>query len=220
MLSLAIRQKKADKNPVAAVERLPEDNVRDRVLSPEEFQRLLDAAPGVLKAILLMAYDTGMRRGEILNLRWRQVDLRKGLIRLQGADTKTQEGRLVPLNARLTNLLKDAYHTSARAASGHVFHRQGQSIKDVRGAFARACRDAGLTDFRFHDLRHTAVTDMRRAGNDHLTVMKITGHRTLEVFQRYNSFDEDDLKQAALRHEQFITNLSQASPAVATLQSK
>lgn len=157
-----------------------------------------------------MAYDTGMRRGEILNLRWSQVDLTKGLVRLQGVDTKTQEGRLVPLNDRLTKLLKDAIHSPLRCASGHVFHRMGQPIKDVRGAFAKACRDAGLVDFRFHALRHTAVTDMRRAGNDHLTIMKITGHRTLEVFQRYNSFDEDDLKQAALRREQLITSLSQS----------
>jgi integrase len=182
MFSLAIRHKKADKNPMAAVERLREHNIRDRVLSPEEFQRLLEALPSSLHLVIIIAYYTGMRRGEILNLRWHQIDLSKGLIRLEGVDTKTQKGRLVPLNATLTALLKDVMQSPVRSATGHVFHRNGQPIKSIRGAFDRACREANLTDFHFHDLRHTAVTNMRRAGVDPLTAMKITGHKTMAVF--------------------------------------
>jgi integrase len=211
MFSLAIRHKKADKNPMAAVERLREDNVRDRVLSPEEFQRLLEAFPSSLRLVIITTYYTGMRRGEILNLRWHQIDLSKGLIRLEGVDTKTQKGRLVPLNATLTALLKDAMQSPVRRATGHVFHRDGQPIKSIRGTFDRACREASLTDLHFHDLRHTAVTNMRRAGVDPLTAMKITGHKTMAVFQRYNSFDEDDLRQAAAQQHQFIANLAQQS---------
>jgi integrase len=159
--------------------------------------------------VIIIAYYTGMRRGEILNLRWSQIDLSKGLIRLEGVDTKTQRGRLVPLNATLTALLKDVMQSPVRCTTGHVFHRNGQPIKSIRGAFDRACREANLTDFHFHDLRHTAVTNMRRAGVDPLTAMKITGHKTMAVFQRYNSFDEDDLRQAAAQQHQFITNLAQ-----------
>ena len=209
MFSLAIRHKKADKNPIAAVERLLEHNVRDRVLSSEEFQRLLNASPVYLQPVIIMAYYTGMRRGEILNLRWHKIDLSKGLLRLEGVDTKTQKGRLVPLNATLTALLKDAMQSPVRCATGHVFHRNGQPIRSIRGAFDRACREAGLTDFHFHDLRHTAVTNMRRAGIDALTAMKITGPKTMAAFQRYNSFDEDDLRQAAAQQHEFITNLAQ-----------
>jgi integrase len=211
MFNLAIRHKKADKNPMAAVERLQEHNVRDRVLSPEEFERLVEALSPSLYLVIIMAYYTGMRRGEILNLRWHQIDLGKGLIRLEGADTKTQKGRLVPINVTLTALLKDAMQSPVRCATGHVFHRNGQPIRSIRGAFDTACREAGLTDFHFHDLRHTAVTNMRRAGIDPLTAMKITGHKTMAVFQRYNSFDEDDLRQAAAQQHQFITNLAQQS---------
>ncbi len=211
MFNLAIRHKKADRNPMAAVERLQEHNIRDRVLSSEEFQRLLDALPSSLHLVVTLAYYTGMRRGEILNLRWNQVDLSKGLIRLEGVDTKTQRGRLVPLNATLTPLLKDVMQSPVRCATGHVFHRNGEPIKSIRGAFDRACQEAGLTDFHFHDLRHTAVTNMRRAGIDALTAMKITGHKTMAVFQRYNSFDEDDLRRAAAQQHQFITNLAQRS---------
>jgi integrase len=209
MFSLAIRHKKADKNPMAAVERLREHNIRDRVLSPEEFQRLLEALPSPLHLVMIMAYYTGMRRGEILNVHWHQIDLSKELIRLEGVDTKTQKGRLVPLNVTLTALLKDAMQSPVRCATGHVFHRNGQPIKSIRGAFDGACREAGLIDFHFHDLRHTAVTNMRRAGVDPLTAMKITGHKTMAVFQRYNSFDKDDLRQAAAQQHQFITNLAQ-----------
>jgi integrase len=208
MFNLAIRHKKADKNPMAAVERLREHKVRDRVLSWEELERLLKASPLYLRPVISMAYYTGMRRGEILNLRWHQIDLGKGLIRLEGVDTKTQPGRLVPLNVTLTALLKDAMQSPVGCATGHVFHRHGQPIKSIRGAFDRACREAGLTDFHFHDLWHTAVTSTRRAGVDALTTMKITGHKTMAVFQRYNSFDEDDLRQVAALH-QFITNLAQ-----------
>jgi integrase len=209
MFTLAIRHKKADKNPMAAVERLREHNVRDRVLSLEEFQRLLDALPSSLHLVVIMAFYTGMRHGEILNLRWNQIDLSKGSIRLEGVDTKTQRGRLVPLNVTLTALLKDAMQSPVRCTTGHIFHRNGQPIKSIRGTFDKACREADLSDFHFHDFRHTAVTNMRRAGIDPLTAMKITGHKTMAVFQRYNSFDEDDLRQAAAQQHQFFTNLSQ-----------
>ena len=219
-LHLAIRDKKADKNPVIAVERLQEHNVRDRVLSLGDFQGLLDAAPNYLKPILLLAHDTGMRRGEILNLRWSQVDLKQEFIRLEGLDTKTQEGRSVPLNDRLTKAPKDVMHSAIRCASGHVFHRQGMPVKGIREAFAAACHKAAIVDFRFHDLRHTAVTNMRRARIDHLTIMKISGHKTLEVFWRYNSFDADDLKQAAMQQQQFIINLAQSTSSTSMLPSK
>jgi integrase len=149
MLSLAIRHKKADKNPMAAVERLREHNVKDRVLSPEEFQRLLEALPLSLHLAIIIAYYTGMRRGEILNLRWHQIDLSKGLIRLEGVDTKTQKGRLVPLNATLTALLKDVMQSPVHCATGHVFHRNGQPIKSIRGCSTRHAVKRALPAFTF-----------------------------------------------------------------------
>jgi integrase/recombinase XerD len=116
---------------------------------------------------------------------------------------------LVPLNERLTKALKDVMHSAIRPASGHVFHCEGKSIKDIREVFAVACRKAAIADFRFHDLRHTAVTSMRRLHIDCLTIMKISGPKTLEVFWRSNSFGRDHLKPVAMQHHQFITNLAQ-----------
>jgi integrase len=87
----------------------------------------------------------------------------------------------------------------------HVFLVRERSVNSIKTAFNAACRRAKIEGFRFHDFRHTAVTNMRRAGIDHLTIMRITGHKTLEVFKRYNSFLEADLKEAASRFNTYLT---------------
>ncbi len=84
-------------NPTSAVESLDEHNIRDRVLTAEEFDRMLEASPDYSKPILLCAYYTGMRKAEILHLTWDRVDLKAGFIRLKGADSKTGERCSVPI---------------------------------------------------------------------------------------------------------------------------
>jgi len=95
-------------NPLAVVSLEREHNERDRVLAPEEFSRLLEAAEAWLKPMLLVAYHTGMRKGEIRCLRGDQVDFKMNTIRLKSGDTKTGEGRVIPLNQALTAALKSA----------------------------------------------------------------------------------------------------------------
>jgi integrase len=95
-------------NPVASVSLDRENNIRDRVLSREEFDRLIGVAPLHLKPILLTAYHTGMRKGEILNLAWDRVDFEADMIRLRPEDTKTQEGRLLPMTKELSETLRNA----------------------------------------------------------------------------------------------------------------
>jgi integrase len=101
----AVANDKAERNPVMGVKLLKESNERDRILSPEEYARFLAHCPANLKPIFKLAYNTGMRQGEILNLVWDRVDLSKehegmGFIKLKPEDTKAEEGRLVPLNRR------------------------------------------------------------------------------------------------------------------------
>jgi len=151
-----------------------------------------------------VAYQSSMRSGEILNLTWDRVDFRARLIRLKAEDTKTDDARLVPLTADLTARLKDLYKVRY-LNEPHVFLVKGKSVQSIKTAFNAACRRAGIEDFRFHDFRHTAVTNMRRAGIDHLTIMRITGHKTMEVFKRYNSFLEGDLRDAADRFNTYLT---------------
>jgi integrase len=119
-------------------------------------------------------------------------------------DTKTDDARLVPLTADLTVLLRDLYKVRY-LHEPHVFLVGGKSVQSIKTAFKAACRRAGTKGFHFHDFRHTAITNMRRVGIDHLTIMRITGHKTLEVFKRYNSFLEGDLKDAAHRFNTYLT---------------
>lgn len=194
-------------NPVSSVKFLDEQNIRDRVLTPDEFQRILAASPDYLKPILICAYYTGMRRGEILGLTWDRVDLKAGFIRLKEMDTKTGEGRSIPIGSEL----REAFEHLPMALDAHgqrvpsVFTRHGQPLKSVREVFARVCEKTGITGFVFHDLRHTAVTNLRRAGVDALTAMKITGHKTMAVFKRYNTIDETDLQTASQRVDTYLS---------------
>jgi integrase len=188
-------------NPAAPVSLEREHNERDRVLSDAEFQALMNAAPSHLKPILLTAYHTGMRKSEILNLIWDRIDLKAGIVRLRPEDTKTREGRTIPLTKELSEMLRNAtiYLDESGQRVPWVFTYAGKRILSVRRAFETACREAGLNDVVFHDLRHTFVTNMRRAGVDYFRIMAVTGHKTMTVFKRYNTIDEADLKQAMIQ---------------------
>ncbi len=201
-------------NPVASISLERENNERDRVLSRDEFDQLMAVAPGHLKPILLTAYHTGMRRGEILGLTWDRVDLKASVIRLRPEDTKTQEGRVIPLTKELTHILQQS--TIYLAEDGrrvlYVFTYGGKPIGSIRRAFETACQRAGITGAVFHDLRHTFVTNMRRAGVDYFRIMAITGHRTMEVFKRYHTIDQDDLHHAVRQLDTYM-DTTPAAPA-------
>jgi integrase len=194
-------------NLVAAHPTEREHNERDRVLSADEFAQVYDAAKTWLKPILLMAYHAGTRQEEIRSLRWDQIDLKAGLIRLKSGDTKTNEGRIVPLNQTLTALLKSAtryMNCSMVFPNPLKLGSPDPRYKDssIGHAFVRACQKAGVQDATFHDLRHTFVTNARRSGVDAITTMAITGHKTMAVFKRYNMVDTSDLHAALRQMEQ------------------
>ena len=105
---IVLKESAPVENPVPSVSLERESNTRDRVLSRGEFDRLLAAAPAPLKPILLIAYYTGIRRGELLRLTWDRIDLKAGVIRLRLEDTKTQEGRIIPLTKELTQVLQQS----------------------------------------------------------------------------------------------------------------
>ena len=189
----AMKNGRAERNPTQGVKLLKENNERDRVLTSAEYIRLLAASPLHQKPIVKIAYHTGMRRGEILSLTWGQVDLKEGFIRLNPEHTKTNESRIVPLNAELMEMFK----VMPRGLSGaRVFTFQGNPISYIKVGFVRACKRAEIEDFTFHDLRHTFNTNAFRAGVPIPTIMKITGHKSLSMFRRYTTISLDDLKEA------------------------
>lgn len=175
-------------------------NARSRIITLEEFTAMMKDAPQHIRHILTMAYHTGMRRGEILNLTWDKVDLKKRFIYLEATDTKDKEKRSIPISDELHVTLKNipkALHDQ------HVFLYKGAPIMDLRTGLRKACAGAGVTygrfkksGFVFHDLRHTFNTNMRKAGVQESVIMKITGHSTRAMFDRYNTVDEGDLRRA------------------------
>lgn len=193
-----------DKNPMQHIRQEREDNVRDEILEPAQFEALQSHSPTYLRPINLVAYQTGMRRGEILGLTWEKVDLKAGFIRLKAGDTKTRESRIIPLSPELVALFKDLQKTRALHVP-FVFLRDGMPMRSMKEAFRGACKAAGITGFVFHDLRHTAITNMRRAGVDPLTIMQISGHKTMVCFTRYNSFRESDLRAAVEISNTYLT---------------
>ena len=181
-------------------------DVRDRIFSPDEFDALMKHAEGHTKHIIAMGYYTGMRKGEILGLTWDKIDLNKRIISLQAADTKDREARDVPICDELFEILHAMPNRIQQAGgSNHVFQYKGKPIVfNFTRSLEKACKAAGIKygrfekgGFIFHDLRHTFNTNMRKAGVAETVIMKITGHSTREMFDRYNTVDSEDLKKAS-----------------------
>jgi integrase len=167
---------------VRKVKMLPENNRRLRYLSVEECQRLIDNCRGSARSMVIMALNTGMRRGEIFSLTWDQVDLKHGFILLDR--TKNGERREIPINDMLRQMLQAL---PRRIDGGRVFSNPetGESYQTLSSVFIRACRLAGITDFRFHDLRHTFASHLVMAGVDITTVKELLSHKTLAMTLRY-----------------------------------
>lgn len=196
IINRALTNNLLDRNPIRGIKMFRAENARDRTLLPEEYEALLAACSDHLRPMVILGYMTGMRRGEILNLRWDQVDLRQGVIRLLPDDTKTGKAREVPLDDQLADIFK----AQARSFdSPRVFHYQGKPISQTKTAFKAACARAGIKDFRFHDLRHCAVTNLRKAGVATSTIMSISGHKTDAMLRRYDKVDSQDRRAALAR---------------------
>ncbi len=142
---------------IKGVKQLKEDNKRLRFLTLEECRRLIDCCPEHLKPIVTVALQTGMRRGEILNLRWEQIDLNHYFILL---DNKTKNGtrREIPINTTLEELFKNL---PRGLESNYVFvNKEGNPYRDIKRSFGTALKKAGICDFRFHDCRHTTASHL------------------------------------------------------------
>ena len=188
-------------------------NKRDRILTPEEFERLLNHAPRLTKDILVMGYWTGMREGEILGLTWDKVDMQGRVIRLEAADCKDREKRQIPIPDELYKTLKAIPRV---LHDRHVFQYKGQPVSDIRTGLQMACEKAGIPygrftngGFVFHDLRHTFNTNMRKAGVAASVIMTITGHSSMEMFRRYDTVDQGDQAKAVDQMRDYLQNLDQ-----------
>jgi integrase len=196
-----------------------ETNVRKGFLTDEQYAKLRDELPMELKALFVTAYITGIRRGELTAIQWPQCDFEADLITLQQGETKNDDARSVPILAgEMRELLLDA--KKERDANWPdcpwVFNRRGEPIKDFRWAWDEAAKRAGVPDLNFHDLRRTAVRNMRRAGVPQVVRMKISGHKTDSMERRYNIVDADDLSIAKELLERRMNSVATVTKSVTT----
>lgn len=187
-LTVAVREWDwLDSNPMRKVQKLSEPQGRIRFLSDDERGRLLAACKQSparwLHPMVMLALATGMREGEILGLTWDRLDLEAGRIRLD--NTKNKERRGVSIEPHTLAMLRE-YARVRVLGSPLVFSREDQPRPvHLRGPWAAVVKAAGLEDFRFHDLRHTAASYLAMSGASPGEIAAVLGHKTLAMVKRY-----------------------------------
>lgn len=193
IFSMAVENGYASDNPCRRVKRFAVDNKRERVLSDEEEARLLAALTGrreALRPIVIFALNTGMRRGEILKLRWEWVDLNTGQITLPREVTKAFKERVVPLNPVAREVLLGLRRESARVFTGYGSERSFETN------FNTAVELAQIENLRFHDLRHTFATRLGETGADPFDIRDLLGHATIEMANYYTHTTPESRRRA------------------------
>jgi len=173
------------RNPLQGIKFLKEAPIRERYLTKEEYERLLEVSPNYLSEIIVFALATGFRKAEIFNLRWQDVKInprfKYGEITVVG---KGDKRRNIRMNKTVYNML---ILKQCETMSEYVFYspKTGNKFDNVDKSFKTALRKAGINNFRFHDLRHTAASWMIQCGADIYAVQKILGHSHIRTTQRY-----------------------------------
>lgn len=188
MFNIAIDNGWIDKNPCSSrkVHKLREDNKKERFLLPHEEARLLEKCTGefaYMYSIIICALHSGMRKGEILSLKWDCVNFKDKFITL--LQTKSGKMRKIPINSVLLPELNELYKNKC---SEYVFVNPETKNRyyDLKRAFPSLCKQAKIKDLRFHDLRHTAATRMVASGIDLVVVQEILGHADIKTTMRYS----------------------------------
>jgi integrase len=183
---------------------LKEATPRQGFFEHDQYLSLLKALPFHLRPVVIFAYHTGWRKNEILNLQWTQIDLNERYIHLTPDQTKNSEARSIYIGDELYKMLKIQKLKTFKGCL-YVFHKKGEKIGDFRKVWKKACKKAGVEGRLFHDFRRTAARNLTRSGTQETVAMKITGHRTRSVFDRYNITSQDDIRKAVERQDSYLS---------------
>jgi integrase len=208
MLNLGAKQTPPEVDRVPYIPMLKENNTRKGFFEHADFLALTEQLPDCLRGVVTFAYRTGWRLSEITGLTWDRLDLENGMVRLEAGETKNEEARTIYLYDELKELIHGQRQAQKQlqALTPFVFpniHGNGQ-IKQFYKAWGKACEGAGIGKKLFHDFRRTAVRNMVRSGVPEAVAMNISGHKTREVFERYNIIDNADLKLAAEKQQAYL----------------
>jgi integrase len=202
ILSLACDHGQLETNPCRKVKKLRLNNRRHRYLTEAEEPRLLDACFGKrqhLRPLIRLALQTGMRRGELLKLTWRDIDLGRAVIHIR--DPKNGRDRAIPMNDEARAVLDQL---CPGRADDRLF-----PFDEIKRAWNTSCRIAGIEDLHFHDLRHTFATRLADAGADAFTIAALLGHTTIQMAARYTHATDQGKRSA-------VKNLENRCKIVAT----
>jgi integrase len=205
ILNFAIEHRWIKENPFqhARLISAADEKRRDRILDFTEERALLAACDEQrthLKPIVITALDTGCRLGELLKLRWSDVDFDNEVISILAFNSKTAEAREVGITPRVREELSRLWANSNNQSSTLVFGIQNS----IKRSWATACRKARIDDLHFHDLRHTAITRMVASGLATAEIMRISGHRQTSTFLRYVNPKRESLRKAASALSNYI----------------
>lgn len=202
MFNKAIAWDYIKKSPLAEIKKLKEPPGRIRYLTQEEIEVLfkaIDQLPGrsgvYLRPIVVITLNTGMRKGEILDLKWKDVGLEHRKITIK--KSKNNEVRTIPINETLYHELRKF---PRHLKSEYVFcHGNGESFGNVRKSFEKAVEYAGIKDFTFHDLRHTFASYLVMSGSNLRAVQQLMGHKDIKMTMRYSHLSKEHLQEAVAK---------------------
>ncbi len=179
------------------------ENVREGFIEKADFDNLLEQLLEADREIVSFLYHSGWRSREGMKLEWKDVDLNGCMIRLRSENSKNKKPRLLPMVGEIKDIIER--RAQARLLTcPFVFHRNGKPIRSFRKAFQTAAEEIGQPNLTPHDMRRSAVRNFRKAGLSQVEAMKLSGHKTVSVFQRYDIVDEADLAESMDRVEEYL----------------
>jgi integrase len=218
MFSLAIEFGRLATKP--KIKMLPLDNARQGFCEPSDFARLLGCLPDDgLRDLIEFRYLASWRPKEARTLLAADVDLEGQAIRLRACNSKNGHARLIKLSGRLLEVVTRAYNRR-NLECPNLFQRNCHPVRNFTKAWKNACKAAGLAGLQPHDLRRSGVRNMVRAGIPEAVAMRISGHLTRRVFERYNIVSEGDLDAAAERLDAYLDQKASQPSKVAVLADR
>jgi integrase len=215
-LSLAVKQGRLASWPAFPTIRV--DNARSGFFEAAELEAVVAELPEPLRNVARFAYHTGWRSAEIRGLTMADVDWTAKTVRLPGERSKNEEARVFPFGAlpALADAMEQQrnYTDAVQRRTGQIvpwlFHREGKPIRSMYDAWRAACERAKVSGRLMHDFRRTAVRNLERAGVPRSVAMKLTGHKTEAIYQRYAIVAERDLAEG-------VAKLAALAPAPRTV---
>ena len=190
-------------NPMAKVELFKLDNGRTRHLSAEEVEKLLAACDLGLRALVLTALQTGIRKKELQSLIWSAIDLVHGAVTVDSCYSKNGEARTIPLTGDLAHAFQRLKDERKPKPDDAVFTYEGRPWKTWRKSFNTALKGAGIRDFRWHDLRHCFGSWLALNGVNDKARMELMGHKDPKMTMRYTHLSPGYKRQAMASLPQF-----------------